>query len=202
MGSVVSLSQALLYRIRGQWHQYNGFTISKKHFFLLKPRFFRHRMCLNSTAHMDFYGQKVGYVRSRTTERIVTWDLICVCGEFPFFHPFSAPRKAPRPVYRQLGQNHTKFKKKSKNVFPEISSFFCRDFWCPWFFVILFGFLFDFLAFLLRWVTTVSSIHAGVCTASRPEKGPLRGFANQHSCQISGQTEQNSSRYNTLLLNS
>ena len=33
-----------------------------------------------------------------------------------------------------------------------------------------------------------------------PENGPWRGYYKQHSCEVSGQTDQNSSRYGPLLV--
>ena len=80
MHRIASLSPCLRYRIQigGHWHHYNGFAISKKHppFFCENHGFGGTRDLSKSTAYMDLYGQKVGYVRSRTTERIVTWELI------------------------------------------------------------------------------------------------------------------------------
>ena len=89
---------------------------------------------------MDFYGQKVGYVRSRTTERIVTWDLICVCGEFPFFPPFFSSSESTTACIQAIRTKPHQIQKKSKNVFPEISSFFAGIFDVP-------DFLWSFLDF-------------------------------------------------------
>ena len=41
----------------------------------------------------------------------------------------------------------------------------------------------------------------GSCSRGpRPKKGPLRRYCKQHSCEVSGQTDQNSSRYRPFLL--
>ena len=81
MHSIASPSPGLRYKIHlwGHWHHCNGFIISRKKTTLLlqKSRFCSGgstRDISKFTAYMDFYSQKKVYVRSRTTERIVTWE--------------------------------------------------------------------------------------------------------------------------------